>query len=289
LDNLSEGREAGKNCKKGLLIFSRLAISVAEKVVGGTHADSFLNFEPPRLMKTKNFAIAAVSLFLSAASASAAGTAITSVTRSGSFITSITVGSEVYLDSQLSPGTSSGGTRDGNVTDLNTITDIDDFNLLNGFSMAGSPSTNFWTTSNFGGMANYADTNGNGFDFFVFERGGNDTLSVRALYSIDNGATFTLGNQALISTSNLGSTPQWGATGQFFSGQDTFGTGFRITDLLDASGNALTNSAIIQNIRFIAPSLDPLVVLAVVPEPSAIFLSGFATLCLLARRTRKIC
>ncbi|MGL4401107.1 MAG: PEP-CTERM sorting domain-containing protein, partial [Luteolibacter sp.] len=232
---------------------------------------------------------------LSAASASAAGTAITSVTLSGSFITSLTVGSEVYLDSQLTPGTSSGGTRDGNVTDLNTITDIDDFNLLNGFSMAGTPSTNFWTTSNFGGLGNYTDTNGTGFDFFVFERGGNDTLSARALYSIDNGVTFILGNQALISTSNAGATPEWGGAVVppsmvpfQFSGQGTFGTGFRITDLLDASGNALTNSAIIQNIRFIAPSLDPLVVLAVVPEPSAMILSGFATLCLLARRSRKV-
>jgi hypothetical protein len=97
----------------------------------------------------------------------------------------------------------------------------------------------------------------------------------------------------LIATANTPS--QWGPTGYFNppgtlgggAAQQVFGTGFRITDLLDASGNPLTNSAIIQNIRFISPGLDPLVVLAVVPEPSTIGLSGIAVLCLLARRSRK--
>jgi hypothetical protein len=239
----------------------------------------------------KTFAIAAAACCFGTAWVGAAGTAINSVTMSGGFVTSITVSSVLYPNTFLAPGTSSGGAVDGNVTDLNTITDIDDFNFLNGFSMNNSAG-NFWTTSDFGGSANYSDTNGSGFDFFVFERGGNDTLSARALYSVDNGATFLLGNSALIATANNSS--QWGGTGysnppSSFGGnvQQVFGTAFRITDLLDASGNPLTNSAIIQNIRFIAPGLDPLVVLAVVPEPSTIGLSGIAVLCLLARRSRK--
>lgn len=243
-------------------------------------------------MKIRNFAIATSFSCLGTAWVGAAGTAITSVTMSGSFVTSITAGSVVYPNTFLAPGTSSGGAVDGNVTDLNVITDVDDFNFLNGFSMNNS-NGNFWTTSGFGGLTNYADTNGSGFDFFVFERNGNDTLNARALYSIDNGVTFVLGNQALIATANNPS--QWGGTGYFNppgtlgggTPQQVFGTGFRITDLLDMNGNFLPNSAIIQNIRFVAPNLDPLVVLAVVPEPSAIGLSGVAVLCLLARRSRK--
>jgi hypothetical protein len=103
-------------------------------------------------MRVKSLVIAAAVCSLGTTWSCAAGTAITSVTVSGSFVTSITVGSLVYPSAFLVPGTSSGGNVDGNVPDLNNITDVDNFNFLNGFSMSGS-SGNFWTTSNFGGSA----------------------------------------------------------------------------------------------------------------------------------------
>lgn len=215
-----------------------------------------------------------------------ASVAITSITRTGSLINSITVGTEVYTADNLSTGTSSGG---GPITG-NPITVVDDLDL----STAAGRDRNFahWQTINFNGGL-YQDYNGDGYDFFIFERGGNDVLTVAAIFEnpISGGPDIIGQTVVLIGDNLIG----WGNTG-YTDGQLAHGAAFKITELLDAAGVLLTNTSVIKGIRFgiddvptanSQNGIDPSVVVAVIPEPSSIGLAGLAVALLAARRTRK--
>ena len=125
------------------------------------------------------------------------------------------------------------------------IEDQDDFDISTYFGRGGNAADKDWTTSLFGGV-NWSDTNGDDEDFFIFERGGGDTIQVRPIFADDSFGTFV----TLTSGSSMGDT-QVNA-----GGQNIFGLAFAITDLLDGSSVALTNSSVIKGLDFDGPNAD---------------------------------
>jgi len=101
--------------------------------------------------------------------------------------------------------------------------------------------TDAFTVHMFGGKL-WTNSNGDEPDFFLFEAGGNDNPDFAAI--LPGGV---LGRTVTIpATDSL-----WGGIGAGYNGtndQEIHGVSFAITDLLDASGNPLTNSSIIEGL-----------------------------------------
>jgi len=119
------------------------------------------------------------------------------------------------------------------------------------------------TTVNFGGSPTWEDTNGDNFDFFIFEAGGNDEFAVQAV--LPGGV---LGQKVIVPASkwkDLGPEPapdlkrQPGPN----NNQPIHGIAFKITDLLDDGGTALTNESVIEGLVFTSPGMDPSCICAV--------------------------
>ena len=125
------------------------------------------------------------------------------------------------------------------------------------------------TTVNFGGSPTWQDTNGDKFDFFVFEAGGNDEFAVQAI--LPGG---TLGQKVVVKAAtwkDLGPEPAPDITRQPNpnNGQVIYGIAWKITDLLDESGTALTNESVIEGLVFTSSGLDPSCICAVVGTRAA--------------------
>ena len=160
------------------------------------------------------FAIAGMVLALAPAANATIGP-VASVTTNGSInIVTITVGSTTYDTNDMVTGISSVGSSD-----------MDNFNLNSQYSPSGT-----WDTE-------FAGENLTGAEFFLFEGGGNDDLTVKPIFMND-----TTGNSLTLTT---GSGAPWGdisvtMTAGARSGQNAFGLTFSYGDLLNGSGANLT-------------------------------------------------
>jgi hypothetical protein len=187
---------------------------------------------------------AAASGIVSITSASATLTAGTPDTL---ILDSFTAGGTLFTTAtDLSLGTSvnTGGTP-GSTDDINWQDDFD-FNLYFGRG-ANAALDETWTVSLFGGV-NWYNTNGDDADFFVFEAGGNDSISVRPIF-VGGG----VGQYTVLSTK--GGIVNYGDTGVTITegartGNNMFGLAFAITDLKDGAGDPLTNSSVIEGLDF---------------------------------------
>ena len=106
-------------------------------------------------------------------------------------------------------------------------------------------------------LGSWIDINGSNPDFFVFEAGGNDTVSVAARFSDGS-----LGQPVIIGP---WSPTGFNVSGGPNSGQEVFGAGVEITELLDGAGVALTHSTVITGLRVISATIDGCSMAAVNP------------------------
>jgi len=156
-----------------------------------------------------------------------------------------------------------------NVDGAGDITSIDDFDL-NSFAPRNGATPPEFQTINFGGSPTWQDTNGDGYDFFIFEAGRNDEFAVQAILP---GGVF---GQKLIVTKALWEPSIAGdpdidlnRTPGPNNNQLIGGIAFKVTDLLDENGYPLTNESIIEGLQFTSPGMDPSCVCAVVGSPAA--------------------
>ena len=167
---------------------------------------------------------------------------------------SFTVGGVTYITNRdLVTGTSNVG-----------VEGQDNFDLHQGDFTSVLP----LTTTLFGG-ANWSNSNGDAADFFIFESNGNDTLKVRPIFANDSvGEYVEIANS---DGSNWGQLLEDGNTvnSPLLSNdvpQTIHGVAFAITDLKDAAGEFLSNSAVIKGLAFDASSAD-IVSISAVPAP----------------------
>jgi len=156
-----------------------------------------------------------------------------------------------------------------NVTGAGDITAIDDFDL-NSYAPRNGATPSEIQTRNFGGSLTWQDTNGDGYDFFIFEVGRNDEFAIQAILP---GGVF--GQKVVVPSSkwkpsiageaDIALTCDTGPNG----GQQIGGVAFKVTDLLDENGDPLTNESIIEGIQYTSPGMDPSCVCAVVGSPAA--------------------
>jgi hypothetical protein len=184
---------------------------------------------------------------------------ITSITTTSSgtpeqiILNSFTAGGILYTTAtDLVTGTSE--KTDGSALKGRVIGDQDNFDLNLYFTRGGNPSDNTWETISFGGQ-NWSNSNSNEADFFIFESGGNDSVSIRPIFT--DGSV----GQFVVFSVKGGDVSNWGDTGVAITegaraGQNIFGMAFAITDLVDAAGVALTNSTVIMGLDFDAPGSD---------------------------------
>lgn len=184
---------------------------------------------------------------------------ITSITTTSSgtpeqiILNSFTAGGILYTTAtDLVTGTSE--KTDGSALKGRVIGDQDNFDLNLYFTRGGNPSDNSWDTISFGGE-NWSNSNGDDADFFIFESVGNDSVSIRPIFT--DGSV----GQFVVFSVKGGDSTNWGDTNVPItegarSGQNIFGMAFAITDLVDAAGVALTNSTVIMGLDFDAPGAD---------------------------------
>ena len=210
-----------------------------------------------RIVKKRNITL--VTAFMAAAAlapvANADIVAITTVTTSGSIdLDTFTVGGVTYITNRdLVTGTSNVG-----------VEGQDNFDLHQGDFTRVLP----LTTTLFGG-ANWSNSNGDAADFFIFESNGNDTLKVRPIFANDS-----VGEYVEIANSDGSNWGQLLEDGNTVNSplrsndvpQTIHGVAFAITDLKDAGGQFLSNSAVIKGLAFDASSAD-IVSISAVPAP----------------------
>ncbi len=185
---------------------------------------------------------------------------------------SVTVGDYTVTAESLSPGRSAGA-----AFIFTPITRADNFDL-NSIAARWHTANPAWQITMIGGEKTWSDTNGNNPDFFIFEAGMNDSLTVQAVL-LGGG----LGQAVEISMATWGDTGLR-RIGLLTLGQRIGGVAFAITDLLDAGGASLSNTSVIEGIRINSSTLDPSSFLAVVPEPATLALLGLGSLLMLRHR-----
>ncbi len=156
-----------------------------------------------------------------------------------------------------------------NVTGAGDITSIDDFDL-NSYAPRNGATPSEIQTINFGGSPTWQDTNGDGYDFFIFEVGRNDEFAVQAI--LPGGV---LGQKVVVPASkwepSIAGESDIALRGDSGpnNNQQIGGIAFKVTDLLDEDGNPLTNESVIEGLQFTSPGMDPSCVCAVIGSPSA--------------------
>jgi hypothetical protein len=113
------------------------------------------------------------------------------------------------------------------------------------------PGGDLWQITMINGTATWSDINGDNPDFFIFEAGMNDDITVGAILA--GGA---LGQGVHIRSSTWGDTGLDKA-GSPNNGQSIGGIAFGISDLLDPSGLPLTTETLIEGIQVESGTLDP--------------------------------
>ncbi|MCH7556751.1 MAG: hypothetical protein IIB56_04750, partial [Planctomycetes bacterium] len=167
---------------------------------------------------------------------------------------SITVGSYTVDVSRLASGTSTTTLDPVNGT---AVPLPDDLEI--GLQYNAGETTDAFTVHMFGGKL-WTDSNGDNPDFFLFEAGNGDNASIAAI--LPGGQV----GQAITLPEDWGGDTGYDSS---LNGQNIVGISFAITDLLDAAGNPLTNSSIIEGLAITDRSgLDPSDWCAVVPPPA---------------------
>ena len=170
------------------------------------------------------------------------------------------------------------GRSTGSCIFSSSIDQADDFDL---HSVAARNASGIWTVTSINDQPTWTNTNGDAPDFFIFEAGMNDDLSVQAI--LPGGK---LGKTVDIPASMWGDTGLV-RTGLLNGGQHIGGLAFSITDLLDGSGNALGLDAVIEGIQINSGDVDPTHFSAAVPEPATFAILGLGWLLAIRRHRSK--
>jgi len=138
--------------------------------------------------------------------------------------------------------------------------DVQDFDLESGLPRSGQSDPKMYIR-NWGGSPTWQDTNGDMYDFFLFEYGRNDEFTVQPILPGPDGSE-VLGEPVVVPAStwlpsNAGE-PDIALSGVSFNGgQPLGGIAFKITDLLDENGNPLTNESVILGLLYTNGGMDP--------------------------------
>ncbi|MGF1483380.1 MAG: DUF5060 domain-containing protein [Opitutales bacterium] len=197
----------------------------------------------------KTFVAATVLLGLTALPTHAAVTGATLNANNGQ-IQSVTANGYTTQVASLVTGTSTGAVLDNAFP----ITQADNFNVFSYFARNGTAPG--WTID----LGAWSDANGDNPDFFLYEYGANDSLTV---------APILPGNvvgQAINISASTWTTIGITAPGGSNNGQSLAGIAWSITDLLDASGLALDNSTEITGIQIESATIDAASFMAAVVE-----------------------
>jgi hypothetical protein len=138
--------------------------------------------------------------------------------------------------------------------------DVQDYDLESGLPRSGQSDPKMYVR-NWGGSPTWQDTNGDLFDFFLFEYGRNDEFSVQPILP-GPGGTEILGEAVVVPASTwLPSTPgepDIALSGVSYNGGQTLGgIAFKVTDLKDENGDPLTNESVILGLLYINGGMDP--------------------------------
>ena len=144
-----------------------------------------------------------------------------------------------------------------NVTGAGDITAIDDFDL-NSYAPRNGASPQEIEIRNFGGSPTWQDTNGDGYDFFIFEVGRNDQFAVQAILPGGVLGEKVVVPQARWRPSTAGEPDiALRSNGGPNNNQQIGGIAWKITDLPDENGNPLTNASVIEGLVFSSTGMDP--------------------------------
>ncbi len=171
----------------------------------------------------------------------------------GGFITQISVDGFTVSALGLVNGTSSGAVTAYGGQEFPTFA-ADNLNLATYFARE-TVSASTWDVD----LGSWYDTNGAADDFFVFEIGGNDPLSVRPIFADGSVGQST----ALSGWTNTGYTVPAG----FNQGQQAYGLCFGITDLRYPNGEPVEQDQPIAGLRFDSATIDGAVFAAVSTKP----------------------
>ncbi len=138
--------------------------------------------------------------------------------------------------------------------------DVQDFDLESGLPRSGQSDPKMYIR-NWGGSPTWQDTNGDMYDFFLFEYGRNDEFTVQPILASPGGIE-VFGEPVVVPASTwLPSNPDEpdialsGVT--FNGGQPLGGIAFKVTDLRDENGNPLTNESVILGLLYTNGGMDP--------------------------------
>jgi hypothetical protein len=165
------------------------------------------------------------------------------------WLESITIGTYTVTVDELVTGVSA-GVATAQPAPHNDMTAADNFDL-NLFAGRANEVPPTHQIKELGGKSTWLNTNGDNPDFFVFETGGNQDISIEAILPGE-----MVGQSVNVPTS------MWGDTGLArrpgpHNNQTIEGIAFAITDLLDQNGNNLTNGSVIEGIQITSPGYDP--------------------------------
>ncbi|MCP3917965.1 MAG: DUF5060 domain-containing protein [bacterium] len=172
----------------------------------------------------------------------------------GSYVESVTAGGVTVPATGLAWGASSGEVIGSGFNNY-AITAADGRNLATYFARNGADPE--WEVD----LTAWRNSNGNAHDFFLFEVGGNDLVTVAPKFA--NGS---YGQDVSIG----GWTPtDYSPTTGINHGQQVYGLAFRHTRLLDPNGTPLSGNVLITGLRFRSTNLDAASFLHIKDNPSA--------------------
>ena len=138
--------------------------------------------------------------------------------------------------------------------------DVQDFDLESGLPRSGQSDPKMYVR-NWGGSPTWQDTNGDMFDFFLFEYGRNDEFTVQPILPGPGGSE-VLGEPVVVPAStwlpSVAGEPDIALSAVSYNGGQTLGgIAFKVTDLKDENGNPLTNESVILGLLYINGGMDP--------------------------------